>query len=1050
MADVTLFKKVASPGNFSYIDRPLANPRKQAIRPFVCWQCLAHIHQASGGSRNARRPVRSGSGPSLPRTRRIWGDISHRPLEDAIARPAAVVPTAADIFSKLRLPEGSDTRDRLKQWEIDHLPSFAPVIHENDSPTTEVISNTVARPPSNNEVEVADEDGGDAIPRFDEDDLVDIGTGRMFLLPGDLVELSFTSTRQPELAIFIRDVGQHGQFYTMTGRWASLRSSVTKFFVPGFVQPNAIDEILPYLPDPSAVSADMVDRLHPFSDALPRNIGKGLLRKMQDFWEEADRAYLKMAPQLENVHKRIADELRPRHASLEAIADMLYGPALLKDDHGNFAKPILYAIHRRLMLSDVGIRVPPKGTLRAGGEYEILPHIEVKEVNRVVDHVRMYIAGKAESAPSITLGPLRGFVVKCRRLIDSGRENRQLTPFGTIGPSSKLEATSHYRTGSKQAPFTEMDNLFIRFIESWSALKSFSNTSQLHSIASAILRAVGRYEGMALDQDTGWTLLQEIGAIPPWGTRAPYELRIPHFGRRLRPNFDSNAQKDFTEDRLAYMRKDWGDLPVFCIDDVGAHEIDDGISIEATGVDGEYWVHVHVADPASHIHPESGVRYYAEDQMQTFYLPDHVQFMIEPEFVASKLSLAPGRPCLTISAKISSSGDILDQKISPGTIHNVVYITPAVLDEVTSGTSGQRTNYEATYSVGSSPSATIPSRPLTQKDELSTAHKETLKILHRLGFARSKILQARGGTFIGNQNQEISVDFNGAPWTPSPATFSLCHYGDPTIKVTKPAPVDLQRSSPVPYLMLLAGEVAARWCYMRGIPSIYRITPRNPAKESPTDFFSNVVLPSRDEGGNIPIEVASEYFNLIGPAQPSTIPGPHVAIGAEMISRCTSPLRRFTDLLVHWQIEAALREEHRLGHSLIGNTKDNFLPFTKEKLDALLPRIDTRERNLKMIENDARKAWFAQFLVRAWHFKEAEIPSPLTVAVRKISESKTFAFGFIDEFLAPVRFDMPNWPDAIQPGDLLEAEIENINTASGQVAVKILRRKGVLESDKEA
>lgn len=49
--------------------------------------------------------------------------------------------------------------------------------------------NAVTRPRSTNEIEIEDEDAGDDVSHFNQADLVDVGRGRMFLLPGDLVEL---------------------------------------------------------------------------------------------------------------------------------------------------------------------------------------------------------------------------------------------------------------------------------------------------------------------------------------------------------------------------------------------------------------------------------------------------------------------------------------------------------------------------------------------------------------------------------------------------------------------------------------------------------------------------------------------------------------------------------------------------------------------------------------------------------------------------------------------------------------------------------------------
>lgn len=119
-------------------------------------------------------------------------------------------------------------------------------------------------------------------------------------------------------------------------------------------------------------------------------------------------------------------------------------------------------------------------------------------------------------------------------------------------------------------------------------------------------------------------------------------MDLPLAGGLLPDGFGPEEQHDIGSDALDGLRKDWGDLPIYCIDDVGAHEIDDGISIEPAGQPGEYWVHIHTANPGSEIAPGSELGKRSEAMAGTSYLPEKVIRMLPENLVQERFSLASG------------------------------------------------------------------------------------------------------------------------------------------------------------------------------------------------------------------------------------------------------------------------------------------------------------------------------------------------------------------------------------------------------------------------
>lgn len=237
-------------------------------------------------------------------------------------------------------------------------------------------------------------------------------------------------------------------------------------------------------------------------------------------------------------------------------------------------------------------------------------------------------------------------------------------------------------------------------------------------------------------------------------------------------------------------------------------------------------------------------------------------------------------------------------------------------------------------------------------------------------------------------------------------------------------------------------EVAARWCHARGVPIPYRVTPRNPDKESPGDYYRRVMVPAMKSSEGPSMSEISGYFRAIGNVQPSTTPGPHAAIAVDMVAKCTSPLRRYSDLLLHWQVEAALLKEAEIGRDLIGNSNEDFFPFSKSSIDDLLPLIDTRERSVTARSKEADRAWLCHFLLRAWKYKEADIQSPFPVLVRSVDLAQKQLGGVLLTLRAGVTLGVTDFMpiEDVNVGDIFECEIRHIDMYYRSIDVKPLRR----------
>ncbi len=414
-------------------------------------------------------------------------------------------------------------------------------------------------------------------------------------------------------------------------------------------------------------------------------------------------------------------------------------------------------------------------------------------------------------------------------------------------------------------------------------------------------------------------------------------------------------------------------------------------------------------------------------------------------------------------------------------------MTPATLSTVMGETPRV---HETVIMVGDN-AATPPKkspRQVVESHEITEVDVRNLKLLHALGKIRQSLSSARGGLMVDSPSFQIAVGTIGDSEEHEKGSDYIRHCWDPPImlKVKKQAQTENSTyGNTVMSLMLLAGEVGARWCQERGIPVINRVSQPHPDDPNPKEYFRRVIKPlinnSKEPHGEarnftgeikeseespgertgssqsqeedvialhfseasktLPLNIALEYQRLLGAVAPSTTPGPHLHLGLDIFTRTTSPLRRYSDLLAHWQIEAALLEEARLGESLIGSTREDYLPFKRDELDNFIPIFECCERELNRHQQDAQRVWAIQLLLRAWKFNQALLPATFDLWTHSF-DSKTIRGDLTYFGDLSAAFERPNWlrEDDIQVGDVFEVKLTDLDVYNRRIEVKPLRR----------
>ncbi|MCJ1280975.1 hypothetical protein MMC26_000293 [Xylographa opegraphella] len=911
---------------------------------------------------------------------------------------------------------------------------------------------------------------------IDNDQLIEKIDDDAFLEPGDMVELSADGS--VKLAVYIRTLGRQAQFYTAEGEWCHRYLGNLWWAHRHFVDASEVAPILPYLPS-TEIPMEELNELHFIGIEVPREAGAKLIDKMNKFLRAANEIYRAHADRLDHVYDLVADEKHLKYATLTQIACKV----LQISDVSKISQPALFTTHRSCMQADAGFGVESSNHW-ASGEYEIVSKREMSVLHQVRNWLREYqeeltkrvdqnVRKDFDSSPNT--GVVSGaqiipeFVEKARQIVTNSRKFRPFTDSGGIGPSriqvepqssifrkSDGVAIRHVVLGS----FTDKESILLRFLEIWTARRCLRARSQLSAMGPLLLRAIGMYEGSDLDQRTGFTFLQEMGVFAPWENRVAFNTRLAlpgyHFdvvSDELHANAIESVKNWIPYDSMKHLRKDWGDLEVFCIDNVAAQEIDDGISLEKIeGDDSNFWIRVHVANPTAFFSPEHPMAKYAVQLVETLYLPEKLYLMLNSYITQKYFSLGKHRPALTFSAKINTNGEILETNIVPSMIHNVKHFSAETIAQELAPKDFELSPINRLV-VGHNP---IPTNTINQSSNkhmsttLDDPQRQTLRILKELGAARQRQRQLNGAVNISFRVLDASVHCMELT-QPYRRTIRRIE-GDPTIVVTAgefdPAPNDktLDPSagdSLVTNIMLLTCEIAALWTSSRGIPVIYRGTRENPDLPSPYEYKRLVLDPMVGPNGVPPFLKTMEYMSLVGRAYSSVTPVRHQIIGTDAYTKVTSPLRRYGDMVAHWQIEAALRHEAETGKSLVGTTDHSWLPFSHDQLSGMLLHISKRESHISHAKRNAQLHWVMQAVFRAFYFKEAKLPETFEVYIWAVD---TVNFEQMQGITKELRLDVlvkenktTKAHKGLERGDWWQAKVEQVDLYKRQIIMTPLR-----------
>ncbi|NET42051.1 ribonuclease catalytic domain-containing protein [Okeania sp. SIO2B3] len=333
-------------------------------------------------------------------------------------------------------------------------------------------------------------------------------------------------------------------------------------------------------------------------------------------------------------------------------------------------------------------------------------------------------------------------------------------------------------------------------------------------------------------------------------------------------------------------RLDLTHLKVYTIDDESTKEIDDGLSIEFLEGDRQK-IWVHIADPTRLLTPGDELDLDARRRTTTLYLPTGMIPMFPSELATGPMSLIQGQICSALSF-----GIILDE--SGGVVD---YSIHASLIKPT---------YRLTYD---------------DVDEMLQLKIQLEPEIHAL-------------------DQWAKQRFQ---WRQSQGSISI-YMPESVIKVEgEEVKVEVLDDSPsrqlVAEMMIMAGEVGAKYGQKYDIPLPYRSQPQ---PELPPEA-ELILLPAG------PVRSCA-MRRCMPKSEMGIIPARHASLALETYVQITSPIRRYSDLLAHFQIKAHLRGEE--------------LPFSRDQMQEIVMSLVPAVKEASSVERCTNRYWGLEYLRR--------------------------------------------------------------------------------------
>lgn len=332
-------------------------------------------------------------------------------------------------------------------------------------------------------------------------------------------------------------------------------------------------------------------------------------------------------------------------------------------------------------------------------------------------------------------------------------------------------------------------------------------------------------------------------------------------------------------------REDRTDRLTVAIDDAGTRDVDDAFSLTSDS-DGVL-LSVYIADPTMLVTLGDTLDLAARRRGSTQYLPNARIPMFPAALAEDLLSLLPNRrrPAIAFDLRIDPLGNVLSTDLRCVFIEVDEHLTYDEADE------------------------------RLKSDTSETG--QLLRGLRQIAFDYQERRRQSGALFFPRNEVKIKVD-------------------EQRQVAIAPLRMDSPSRQLVSELMIFVGDETARLCADQQIPAVYR----SQTVIETTQVADLLAVPS-------PARV-NQALRFMPKARLSPSPERHDGLGVDAYLQVTSPLRRYPDLLLHYQLKAWLKGEAT--------------PLGAEEMQSIGKQVEMLQDIHSRLEREARRYWTLRYL----------------------------------------------------------------------------------------
>lgn len=363
-------------------------------------------------------------------------------------------------------------------------------------------------------------------------------------------------------------------------------------------------------------------------------------------------------------------------------------------------------------------------------------------------------------------------------------------------------------------------------------------------------------------------VLENIGSPDTAGIEGKYTQR------KFKLPKDWPKDCSIGDDLRAETRKDLRDIPFVTIDSAETRDIDDALWAQAN--DNGWALHIAVADPGAFIAAGSPLDRAAQQRANTVYLPGFTQTMLPNPISQGSCSLVANedRAAIVCSLQVSADGEISDIQFSEALIrsraklsysdvhahiHNEMDLDQACLKDLYAASLALK-KYRGEHHI------IMPEQPdfhfqLNEQRKIESITKVERNDAHRLV-----------------EECMLAANRSAAVWLADAPALYVCH----------------------------AGLREDRYDNIRAVLN-KEIPALADCELSALTGYKALIKASDSSESSLPLR--SIFARMLQPGEISITPKPHFGLGLERYTTFTSPLRKYSDLLVQRCIRAKLNNE---------------------------------------------------------------------------------------------------------------------------------------------